>query len=83
MEENVTPGERDTGVAVSGLLSRISGAQGADQGEAALHHAFHSFPVLLCGVVVARAICGRWAREELMAWGLHILIDIPSHSRRR
>ncbi|HEX9371180.1 MAG TPA: hypothetical protein VF897_09245 [Roseiflexaceae bacterium] len=50
---------------------------------ATLHHAFHSFPVLLCGAVIVRTVSGRWPREELTAWGLHILIDIPTHSRRR
>jgi hypothetical protein len=50
---------------------------------ATLRHEFHSFPMLLCGAVIVRMISGRWPREELAAWGLHILIDIPSHSRRR
>lgn len=50
---------------------------------ATLHYAFHSFPMLVCGAVVAWAIYGQWPREEFEAWGLHILIDIPTHSRRR
>jgi hypothetical protein len=50
---------------------------------ATLHHAFHSIPMLLCGAAIVCAVSGRWPREELLAWGLHILIDIPTHSRRR
>jgi hypothetical protein len=46
------------------------------------HHAFHSFPVLLCGAMIVRAVRGRWPRQEVTAWALHILIDIPTHSRR-
>jgi hypothetical protein len=48
-----------------------------------LHHAFHSFPMLFCGAPFARSISGRWPPKEVTAWALHILIDIPTHSRRR
>ena len=50
---------------------------------ATLHHAFHSFPMLFCGAAITRAISGRWPHKEVAAWALHILIDIPTHSRRR
>jgi len=29
-----------------------------------------------------RALSGRWPRQELMVWGLHIIVDIPTHSRQ-
>ena len=45
------------------------------------HHIFHSLPVLLAVTVLIRLIRGRWSLEAL-AWGLHIVIDIPTHSRR-
>jgi hypothetical protein len=50
---------------------------------ATLHHAFHSFPMLFCGAAITRAISGRWPHKEVAAWALHILIDIPTRSRRR
>jgi len=46
-----------------------------------LHHAFHSLPVALTGAVVVWAITRRWPGRELAAWTLHILVDIPTHSR--
>lgn len=46
-----------------------------------LHHLFHSLPMLLLVAIVGRLITGRWPPATL-AWGLHILIDIPTHSRR-
>jgi hypothetical protein len=48
-----------------------------------LHPAFRSFLMLFCGAASARSISGRWPQKEVAAWALHILIDIPSHSRRR
>ena len=45
------------------------------------HHIFHSLPVLLAVTVAIRLIKGRWPRAAL-AWGLHIVVDIPTHSRR-
>jgi hypothetical protein len=50
---------------------------------AMLHHTFHSFPMLCCAALIIRSISRRWPYTELTAWGLHILIDIPTHSRRR
>lgn len=46
------------------------------------HHVFHSLPLL---VLVAWFIYwrnGRLPRRVLGAWALHIIIDIPTHSRR-
>lgn len=45
-----------------------------------LHHVFHSLPVLLIIIVLVRLARKRWPGEAL-AWGLHILVDIPTHSR--
>lgn len=47
-----------------------------------LHHACHSLPVALAGAVVVRILRGQWPRRELMAWSLHIIVDVPTHSRR-
>ena len=47
-----------------------------------LHHASHSLVVALAGAIVMRMLIGRWPRQALAAWGLHIVIDIPTHSRR-
>jgi len=46
-----------------------------------LHHLFHSLPVLLAVAGAIRLRRGRWPLEAL-AWGLHILVDLPTHSRR-
>jgi hypothetical protein len=46
-----------------------------------LHHLFHSLPVLLLVTVAGRLVTRRWLPAAL-AWGLHILVDIPTHSRR-
>jgi hypothetical protein len=46
-----------------------------------LHHLFHSLPMLLLVSAAGRLITGRWPLAGV-AWGLHILIDIPTHSRR-
>lgn len=46
-----------------------------------LHHAFHSLPVIAIITTVARLRRGYWPRWGL-AWAVHILIDIPTHSRR-
>ena len=48
-----------------------------------LHHSFHSLPVLFCVAFLVRLLNGRWPKTFIFAWGLHILIDIPTHSRRR
>lgn len=47
-----------------------------------VHHASHSLVVALAAASVARLAMGHWPRRELAAWCLHILIDIPKHSRR-
>ena len=46
-----------------------------------LHHIFHSIPVLLLVTVMIKLATDKWPRGAL-AWGLHILIDIPTHSRQ-
>jgi len=48
-----------------------------------LHHMFHSLPVAFVAAVFIRLLSGRWPRLYLMAWVLHILIDIPTHSRQQ
>jgi hypothetical protein len=45
------------------------------------HRAFHSLPVAIAGAAVMRVLTGRWPRQELAAWVLHIAIDIPTHAR--
>ena len=47
-----------------------------------LHHACHSLPVALVGAALTRMLSGRWPREALSAWMLHIAVDVPTHSRR-
>ncbi len=49
---------------------------------ATLHHVFHSIPVALAAGILIRLACQRWLRQELAAWLLHILVDIPTHTRR-
>ena len=46
-----------------------------------LHHLFHSLPVVLLAAGMIRLVTGRW-HPGALAWGLHILIDLPTHSRR-
>jgi len=47
------------------------------------HHAAHSLPLLLGIATIARLITGRWPSAPARAWLLHILIDIPTHSRKQ
>jgi hypothetical protein len=47
-----------------------------------LHHASHSLTVTCASAALICALTGRWPGRELAAWVLHILVDIPSHSRR-
>jgi len=47
------------------------------------HHAAHSLPLLFVVAVFARLITGRWPSAPAQAWLLHILIDIPTHSRKQ
>ena len=46
-----------------------------------LHHVFHSLPVLLVLTAAIRLVRGYWPLWGV-AWGLHILVDIPTHSRQ-
>ena len=46
-----------------------------------LHQVFHSVPMALAGAGLIRIVTGRWPGRELSAWSLHILVDIPTHSR--
>lgn len=46
-----------------------------------LHRAFHSLPVAIAGAMAIWVLGGRWPRQELTAWMLHIAVDIPTHSR--
>ncbi|HRV96495.1 MAG TPA: hypothetical protein P5526_30350 [Anaerolineae bacterium] len=46
-----------------------------------LHHICHSLPVLLTVTILIKFITGKWPLAAL-AWGVHILIDIPTHSRK-
>jgi hypothetical protein len=46
-----------------------------------LHHAAHSLPLVAFVAVAARLATGSWPRWPA-AWALHILVDIPTHSRR-
>lgn len=48
-----------------------------------LHHAAHSLPLLLVAVMLIRLTVGRWPSALARAWLLHILIDIPTHSRKQ
>jgi hypothetical protein len=45
------------------------------------HHVAHSFPVVLGITVASKLSTGTWPRW-CAAWALHILIDIPTHSRK-
>jgi len=47
-----------------------------------LHHASHSLPVALAMATIVRMLSGRWPRQALAAWVLHIALDMPTHSRR-
>jgi hypothetical protein len=46
------------------------------------HHAAHSLPLLLVMATLTRLVTGRWPSALTRAWLLHILIDIPTHSRK-
>ena len=47
------------------------------------HHIFHSFPVLGLLALLHHIIWKRWSSASLFAWCLHVLIDLPTHSRRQ
>ncbi len=46
-----------------------------------LHHMAHSLPLVALVAVAVRALRGRCPRWAL-AWAAHIVIDMPTHSRR-
>ncbi len=48
-----------------------------------LHNVFHSLPVALLVALGYRLVRGHWPRDVLVAWILHIAIDLPTHSRRQ
>jgi hypothetical protein len=48
-----------------------------------LHHMFHSLPMVVAGALVIFLFTGRWPKKPFLAWCLHILIDLPTHSRRQ
>ena len=45
------------------------------------HIIAHSLPLVAGVALVFRCVSGRWPRWAL-AWGLHILVDLPTHSRQ-
>lgn len=47
------------------------------------HYALHSVPVALVVAVIARVVQGRWPGKLLGAWSLHILVDVPTHSKAK
>jgi membrane-bound metal-dependent hydrolase YbcI (DUF457 family) len=47
-----------------------------------LHNSTHSLVVALAVAGITRLLIGRWNHATLKAWYLHILIDIPTHSRQ-
>jgi hypothetical protein len=46
-----------------------------------LHRAGHSLPVALAAAMLFRLSRGHWPRQLLGAYLLHLLIDIPTHTR--
>lgn len=46
-----------------------------------LHRAAHSLPVAVGGAMLFRLRRGHWPRQLLGAYLLHLLIDIPTHTR--
>jgi membrane-bound metal-dependent hydrolase YbcI (DUF457 family) len=46
-----------------------------------LHRATHSIPIALLGAMLIRFSSGRWPLRALGAYLLHLLIDIPTHTR--
>ncbi len=65
-----------------GTACRTNDWPSAPRWMVTLHHLFHSLPVLLLVTLGGRLVTGHWSPAAL-AWGLHILIDIPTHSRRQ
>ena len=46
-----------------------------------LHRVGHSIPIALLGAVLIRLSNGRWPRQLLGAYLLHLLIEISTHAR--
>ena len=46
-----------------------------------LHRASHSLPVALLLAAISHVRTGRWPTRELGSWGLHVLLDVPTHER--
>ncbi|MCB8985833.1 MAG: hypothetical protein H6659_18540 [Ardenticatenaceae bacterium] len=46
------------------------------------HHVFHSLPLVTLAAWLVYRRNGRLPRRVFGAWALHIVIDIPTHSRR-
>jgi hypothetical protein len=47
------------------------------------HRATHSLLVVLITGIVIRYATGRWPQQVMLAWLLHILIDVPTHRRNQ
>lgn len=48
-----------------------------------LHHIFHSLPIVGIIACIVFLTTSRWPKKIALAWCIHILIDIPTHSRRQ
>ena len=48
-----------------------------------LHHAFHSLPLATGVILFRRFMLKKSIDQKYVAWILHILIDIPTHSRQK
>lgn len=46
-----------------------------------LHSFTHSFIIAILAATAIRLITGKWPAKLITAWLLHIVIDIPSHSK--
>jgi hypothetical protein len=45
------------------------------------HRSTHSVLVVLITGIAMRSVMGRWPHQVILAWLLHILIDVPTHRR--
>jgi hypothetical protein len=45
------------------------------------HRSTHSLLIVLITGAVVRCVMGRWPLRVVLAWLLHILIDVPTHRR--
>lgn len=46
-----------------------------------LHRSTHSVLLALLGAILIRVWCGYYPQTTLVAWLLHLIIDIPTHTR--